>query len=106
MVELLLAVVPVGSWLETWLWCLSSLGNAAPIVLGMVFCWISGCHVPPELLSTGCITPGESVPSTFSIDAGLFELQAVKIAIPQGAIKTIFSFILPLTLNLFHLIWH
>ena len=56
----------------------------------MVFCWISGCHVPLELLSTGCITPGESVPSTFSIGAGLFELQAVKIAILTGSNKNDF----------------
>lgn len=106
MVELLQAVVPLVSWLETWLWCLSSRWHAA------AHCTWHGILLDFWLPCTARViinrlhyTWRKCAIHIFDY-AGLFELQAVKIAILTGAIKTIFSFILPLKLNLFHLIWH
>ena len=62
MVELLLAVVPVDKSVGNLVVVFEfPLGTLLPMVFGIVFCWISGCHVPLELLSTGCITPGEEM---------------------------------------------
>ena len=88
MVELLLAVVPVDKLVGNLAVVFEfPLVRCRPLYLAWYFVGFLGCHVPLELLSTGCITPGESVPSTFSIGAGLFELQAVKIAILTGSNK-------------------
>ncbi|EJS87091.1 NlpD protein [Pasteurella multocida subsp. multocida str. Anand1_cattle] len=48
--------------------------------------------MPPLDASTGCIIPGDKLPSALSTGAGVFELQAANTATLIGNVKTTFSF--------------